>query len=118
MENRVWHKSYASGVPVSVDCEDITMQEILSRTAKKYPGGAAMVYFGRRISYAVLDRLAGRFAVVLGGLDVKAGGRIALLMPNIPQMVIAYFGIWRAGAVPVPNNPLFPDRERSSPSRR
>jgi len=118
MENRVWHKSYASGVPVSVDCEDITMQEILSRTAKKYPGGAAMVYFGRRISYAQLDRLADRFAVALGAMGVWAGDRIALLMPNIPQMVIACFGIWRAGAVPVPNNPLFPDRERISPRRR
>lgn len=111
MESRVWHKSYASGVPVSVDCEDITMPEILSRTAKKYPGRTAMVFFGKKISYAELDRLADRFAVALDGLGVKAGDRIALLMPNIPQMVIAYFGIWRAGAVPVPNNPLYTDRE-------
>jgi len=118
MENRVWHKSYASGAPVSVDCEDIAMPEILSRIAKKYPGRTAMEYFGRRTSYAELDRLADRFAVALGAMGVKAGARLALLMPNIPQMVIAYFGIWRAGAVPVPNNPLFPDRERSSPSRR
>jgi long-chain acyl-CoA synthetase len=111
MENRVWHKSYSPGVPVSVDIQDTTMPEILARIAKKYPERTAMFFFGKKTTYAELDRLADRFAVVLDGLGVKPGDRIALLMPNIPQMVIAFFGIWRAGAVPAPNNPLYTDRE-------
>lgn len=117
MENRVCHKSYESGVPFSVDCEDLTTPEILSCTEKKYHDRAAIAFFGKRISCAELDRLADPFAVALGAPGVKAGDRIALLMPNIPQMVIAYFGIWRVGAAQVPNNPLHTDREQSLPRR-
>ncbi|MBU2552174.1 MAG: long-chain fatty acid--CoA ligase [Proteobacteria bacterium] len=111
MEERIWHKSYPGGVPSSMDFEDLTMPQILARTAKKHPDRDALVYMGRRISYAELDRLANRFANGLERLGVRAGDRVALLLPNIPQIVIAYFGLWRMGAVSVPNNPLYTDRE-------
>ena len=111
MQDRIWHKAYVSGIPKSIDFEDLTITEFLSRTAKRFPKRCALTFLGKRISYAELDRLADRFANALIKLGVKPGDRVGLLMPNIPQIVISYFGIWRAGAVAVPVNPLYTDRE-------
>jgi long-chain acyl-CoA synthetase len=111
MEERIWHKSYVPAVPKSVDIEKITMPEILTRTAEKYPKRTALIFMGKEITYAELEELVNRFANALKDIGVKKGDRIALLLPNIPQVVIAYYGIWRAGGIPVPNNPLYTDRE-------
>jgi long-chain acyl-CoA synthetase len=90
MEERIWHKSYVSGVPVSVDFEEISMPEILSRTAGRFPERTALLFMEKKISFSQLDRLANRFAHALMQLGVKPGDRVALLLPNIPQIVIAY----------------------------
>jgi len=111
MEDRIWHKAYVSGIPKSIDFEDLTISEFLSRTAKRFPKRVALTFLGKTISYAELDRLADRFANALIKLGVKPGDRVGLLMPNIPQIVISYYGIWRVGAVAVPVNPLYTDRE-------
>ncbi|MCJ7773965.1 MAG: long-chain fatty acid--CoA ligase, partial [Desulfobacterales bacterium] len=87
------------------------MPEILSRTAKKFPDRDALIFMGKKITYLELDQLVNQFANALIEVGVKQGDRVALLLPNIPQIVIAYYGIWRVGAVPVPNNPLYTDRE-------
>lgn len=109
--DRRWHASYVAGVPRSVEFEDITMPEVLTRTAEKYPQRSAILFMGKEISYGELERLVNRFANVLISLGVKRGDRVALLLPNIPQIVIAFYGIWRMGAIAVPNNPLNTDRE-------
>jgi long-chain acyl-CoA synthetase len=111
MEERVWHRSYVPGIPKEITLEDITIPEILSRTARKFPNRVALIFLGKKITYAQLDRLANRFSHALASLGLAEGDRIALLMPNIPQMVIAYFGAWRARLVPVPINPLYTDPE-------
>ncbi|MBN1883646.1 MAG: long-chain fatty acid--CoA ligase [Deltaproteobacteria bacterium] len=111
MEDRLWHKAYVPGIPKSIDYEDLTISEFLSRTAKRFPKRCALTFLGKKISYAELDGLANRFANALIKLGVKPGDRVGLLMPNIPQIVISYYGIWRAGAVAVPVNPLYTDRE-------
>jgi long-chain acyl-CoA synthetase len=111
MEERIWHRSYVSGIPKEINLEDITIPEILSRTAQKFPNRIALIFLGKKITYKELDRLANRFAHALASLGLTGGDRVALLLPNIPQVVIAYFGAWRAGLVPVPINPLYTDRE-------
>jgi long-chain acyl-CoA synthetase len=108
---RIWHKSYVPGVPKNVQFEEITMPEVLTRTAQTYPNRTAILFLGKEISYAALDRLVNRFANVLVGLGVKPGDKVALLMPNIPQMIIAYYGVWRMRGIVIPNNPLYTDRE-------
>ncbi|HPB70958.1 MAG: long-chain fatty acid--CoA ligase [Syntrophales bacterium] len=110
-EERIWQKAYMPGVPKTVSFEDRTMPEFLTRTARRFPRRDALIYLGRRISFAELDRLADRFASALKAIGVKKGDRVALLLPNVPQIVIAYFGIWRAGAAALPCNPLYSDRE-------
>jgi long-chain acyl-CoA synthetase len=111
MEDRIWHKSYHPEVPTSLDYEDISMPEILARTTKKFPDRDALIFMGKKITYLELDQLVNKFANALIEIGIKQGDRVALLLPNIPQIVIAYYAIWRAGAIPVPNNPLYTDRE-------
>ncbi len=111
MEHRIWHKSYSPKVPTSINYEDISMPQILGRTAQKYPDRDALIFMGKKITYHELDILVNRFANALINIGIKPGDRVSLLLPNIPQIVVAYYGIWRSGAVPVPNNPLYTDRE-------
>lgn len=111
MEERRWHKSYSPGMPKSIDIEEVTMPQFLTKAAREFPNRTALQFMGKIIKYVEMEKLANRFANALLEIGVKSGDRVALLMPNIPQMAIAYYGIWRMGGVPVPNNPLYTDRE-------
>lgn len=108
---RSWHKSYADGVPPEVAFEKITLPEILTRTAQRYPGKTALIFMGKKISYRELEGLVNRFARALTGLGVKPGDKVATLLPNMPQLVIANYAAMRIGAVPVPGNPLYTEAE-------
>lgn len=108
---RSWHKSYAAGVPRDMAFEKITMPEFLTRTAQRFPGRTALIFMGRKITYRELEALVNRFAKALTGLGVKPGDKVAMLLPNMPQLVIANYAALRIGAVPVLNNPLYTERE-------
>jgi long-chain acyl-CoA synthetase len=110
-EERLWHREYMPGVPREVAFENVTMPEYLTLTARRFPRRDALIFMGKRISFAGLDALASTFARALKGIGVRRGDRVLLLLPNVPQIVIAYYGIWRAGAVAVPCNPLYTDEE-------
>jgi len=70
-----------------------------------------MVFKGARIAYSELERLSDAFSAALVALGVKKGDRVALLLPNCPQFVIAQLGIWKASAIAVPINPLYTEDE-------
>lgn len=108
---RIWHASYAPGVPREIDFEKITMPEILTRTAGRFPNVTALVFMGKKISYRELEALVNRFANALKGIGVKAGDRVSMLLPNMPQVVIANYAVMRIGAVAVPINPLADEEE-------
>jgi len=108
---KLWFKSYAPGVPHEIEFERITMPEVLSRNAKRFAGQPALLYMGKRISFSELDSLVNRFARALLNLGVKKGDKVAMLLPNIPQIVIANYAAFRIGAVAVMNNPLYTERE-------
>jgi fatty-acyl-CoA synthase len=78
----------------------------LETSARRYPDKAALVFFGREITYAQLLQKVERMAAYLHGLGVKKGDRVALILQNCPQLVIAHFAILRANAVVVPVNPM------------
>lgn len=78
----------------------------LETSARRYPDKVALVFFGREITYAQLLQKAERMASYLHGLGVKKGDRVALVLQNCPQLVIAHFAILRANAVVVPVNPM------------
>ena len=69
--------------------------------AKTHPDKAAILHDGGSISYAELDLLSDRFAVGLRERGLTPRDAIGLQLPNIPQFVIAYFGILKAGCVVV-----------------
>jgi long-chain acyl-CoA synthetase len=109
--DRPWLQWYDPGVPREVDIPDTLLHELLSDSARRYPDRTVIRFFGRSITYRELDRAATRFANALTGLGVRKGDRVALFMPNCPQMVIAYYGGLRAGAVLVPCSPLYVENE-------
>ncbi|MDI6832102.1 MAG: long-chain fatty acid--CoA ligase [Actinomycetota bacterium] len=111
MEERLWHKSYAPGVPWSVDYEKLTVSEGLARSARDFPDRTALNYMGAKISYRELDELVNRFAHALMDLGIGRGDKVATIMPNIPQMIIVNMAAFRIGAVVVLNNPLYTERE-------
>jgi len=108
---RIWHKSYAPGVPPAIEPEKITIAEVLRRTAGRFPDRTAFYFMGRKITFAELESLVNRFTRALAALGVRAGDKVAMLMPNLPQLVIANHACYRLGAVTVMNNPLYTERE-------
>ena len=110
-ESKRWHQSYAPGVPHYLELEEITLSKALSRSAAKRASLAAMNYMGREISYSELETLVNRFARALQALGVAPGDKVALVLPNLPQMTVAMYATFRIGAVAVPNNPLYTERE-------
>ena len=113
MEERIWHKSYAPQVPKTLEYERLTLSQALTRSADRFPNKTALNYMGRKITYRELDRLVNRFAGALRDLGAGEGDKIAVCLPNIPQVVIANMAIFRIGAVTVQNNPLYTERELS-----
>jgi long-chain acyl-CoA synthetase len=110
-KNKPWFKFWPSDVPKCIEYPLIPLHEILTKTAKEQPDRAAIAYFEREITYRELDLLSNQFAVALAALGVKKGDRIAIFLPNIPQFVIAYFGVLKVGAVLTAISPLHRERE-------
>ena len=79
---------------------------ILRETADASPGKAVAVYAGGQMTYGELDALSDRLAAGLEAAGLRPGDAVALQLPNIPQFLVAYFGILRAGGVAVPLNVL------------
>jgi long-chain acyl-CoA synthetase len=110
-ENKPWFSSWSKGLPRNLEYPKVPLHEILEKTAKEHPEKAAIAYFEREISYAELDSLSNWFAGALAALGVKKGDRVAIFLPNIPQFVIVYYGILKAGAVLTAISPLHRERE-------
>lgn len=82
------------------------LSEYLRAWAKQQPGQPALDFYGHSITWAELDRLSDRCAALLNELGVKVGDRVAVFMPNCPQLHIAFYGILKCGAVYAPASPL------------
>jgi len=111
MEERIWHKAYAPGVPKNIDYQRVPMPEALERSATRFPDTMALNLMGKRITYGELDDLVNRFAWALADMGIRKGDRVSLILPNLPQAVIASYAVFRLGAVVVMNNPLYTERE-------
>ncbi len=111
---KIWENYYDKQVPRSIDYPEITTYQLFEQAVKKRPGGTATLFFGARIRYRELGKLVDRFAGGLAGLGVRSGDRVALVLPNIPAYPIAHFSVLRLGAILVPTNPLYVERELES----
>jgi len=106
-----WLQHYEEGVPVHLEFPDRPLTWLLDKAAGRHPNRVAFIYYGSRITYAQFSNLANRFAIGLQRLGVQKGDRVAIALPNIPQFPIAFYGALKAGAVVVPTNPLYTERE-------
>jgi long-chain acyl-CoA synthetase len=104
---RPWLRHYDEGVPASIDYPAEPLHGLLERSADRYPKHPAVSFFGTVLSYAELDR----FAHGLRRFGIQKGDRVVLLLPNLPQFLIAYYGALKIGAVAVLANPLAQESE-------
>jgi len=102
-----WTRHYDPDVPASLVYPSVPLQAMLDDAAENHPNSTATIFFTRKRSYRSISDAAWRFANGLRRLGVKTGDRVALVLPNSPQFVIAFYGALRAGAVVVPCNPLY-----------
>lgn len=109
--DRPWYRFYEPGVPRTLAYPEVPLWKFLEESARKYPAHTALLFFGRRLSYGELWEAVLRFANALEQLGVRKGDRVALMLPNCPQFVIAFYGALRIGAVVVGLNPLYTARE-------
>ncbi len=91
--------------------ETRTLGAMLDASVRAHRRREALWFDGRAIPFAALDEQACKVANGLSGLGIEAGDRVALMLPNIPEFVHAFFGIQKLGAVAVPFNVLYKGRE-------
>jgi long-chain acyl-CoA synthetase len=109
--DQIWARQYEPGIPSRLSYPDIALPDLLTRSAAEFPDRPAIRFYGRLITYQQLDRLVTRFAEALLRLGVREGRVVGLMLPNLPQTVISYYGSLRAGAVVTMINPLFVEGE-------
>jgi len=113
-----WLAHYDHGVPATLaPYPDKTLLDYLADAARTSPRDPAIQFKGTTLSFADLDRLSDAFASALLALGVARGDRVALVLPNCPQFLIAQYGAWKAGAIVSPLNPIYTEHELEAPLR-
>jgi long-chain acyl-CoA synthetase len=108
---RPWIASYAEGVPQDLEPVSGSLVDIVEESAKDYPDAVALQFFGRETSYRSLHEQIERAAAGLRTQGVRAGDPVAIVLPNCPQHIVAFYAILRLGAVVIEHNPLYTPRE-------
>ena len=112
-----WFAHYEVGVPHTVEVPDKLLQDILADSVRNFPDHRAVTLalkylplglaIRSRMTYRELDAASDRFAAALQGLGIKKGDRVGIMLPNIPQVAVAFYGIVKAGAIAVNINPTY-----------
>jgi long-chain acyl-CoA synthetase len=111
LSEKRWLSRYPDGVRPQLEYPARPLHSLLDDAAERFGSNTATIFFGGKLTWAEVQRAADAFAVGLGSLGVRPGDRVAIMLPNVPQGVIAYFGALKAGAVVVFCNPLYVERE-------
>jgi long-chain acyl-CoA synthetase len=111
MSTQPWLEHYDAGVPKTLIYPEAPIHTLLEGAAKRHPSRMALDFLGLQMSYEQVWESARRFATALENLGVKKGDRVAVMLPNCPQFVIAFFGASMIGAIVVNTSPLYVARE-------
>ncbi len=114
LDQRPWLARYAPGVPQTLEYPDEPAYWLLERTAQLLPARVACRFLDQQLTYAELLTQSRRAAHALQQRGVRPGDRVGLLLPNIPEYLIALFGTWMAGGIAVPLSPLLVASEISA----
>jgi long-chain acyl-CoA synthetase len=114
--DRPWLADYPPDVPADHDFPQVPLTRLLDDAAEAFPTGTALATFalssvGTRTTYRALRDAADRLAGGLSDLGVERGDRVAVVLPNCPQHVIAFFAVLRLGAIVVHCNPVASEDE-------
>ncbi len=119
--DRPWFRFYDEGVPRTIEVPPVPLYHFVESAAHDFPNKTAVKMVLRylplgicihgSLTYAALWDQINRFAAALQKLGVKKGDRVAVMLPNMPQYVVAFFGTLRAGAITVNTNPTYTARE-------
>lgn len=108
---RPWIASYAEGVPEDLEPVSGSLVDIVEASARDFPDAPALQFFGRTTTYRSLREQIDRAAAALKARGVRPGDPVAIVLPNCPQHIVAFYAILRLGAVVVEHNPLYTPRE-------
>jgi long-chain acyl-CoA synthetase len=112
MTDRIWLKSYPSGVPADIDAAQYpSLVALMDEAFTRYADRIAYSFMGKDVTYAQTDALSSAFAAYLQSLGLVKGDRVAIMMPNMPQYPVTVAAVLRAGFVVVNVNPLYTPRE-------
>jgi long-chain acyl-CoA synthetase len=112
MNRQPWLQHYPPGVPAEVALDThTTLVDVLDQAFRQYAARDAAACLGSRLRFRELDELSQALAAWLQGRGLARGARVALMMPNLPQYMIAIAAVLRAGCVVVNVNPLYTARE-------
>lgn len=111
LTTKPWLDAYAPGVPHEIELPTGSLVDMVEDAVARFRARKALEFFGRGTSYAELGEQIERAAEGLRRLGVTKGDRVALVLPNCPQHVVAFYAVLRLGAVVVEHNPLYTARE-------
>ncbi|MFO7270823.1 MAG: long-chain fatty acid--CoA ligase [Sphaerobacter thermophilus] len=111
MSERPWLAHYPPGVPATLEYPEVTLDQFIEQSVAKHADLTALRFATISMTYRELWGRVLRCAAALAELGIGKGDRVALLLPNCPQYVIAYFGTLRAGGIVVQVSPLSTPRE-------
>ncbi|MGD8633720.1 MAG: alpha/beta fold hydrolase [Anaerolineales bacterium] len=103
--DRPWLRSYGDHTPHTIPIPDQPVYRFLETAADWLPKRTATVFYGSTLTYQQLERKVNQFAHALHGLGLKPGERVMVVLPNMPQLIIAYNAIMKAGGIVVLPNP-------------
>ncbi len=106
-----WLKHYPEGVVDKVDIPSLSVPDLFDQMAEKFANKTALIFYGKKISYAKIKEEVDRFATALADLGVAKGDTVALYLLNSPQYVIAYFASLKVGAKITPISPVYTSHE-------
>lgn len=109
--SRPWLNNYATGVRPHLEYPKSPLYRLLDEAAENFPDNAAIIFAGKEISYRQIGKMVDCMAAALAAKGVRKGSRVAIMLPNCPQLVVAFYGALKAGAVVVMTNPMYMERE-------
>ncbi len=105
MGSRPWLRSYGKHTPPTCPVPRQPLHRFLEAAADRVPNRVATTFYGSRLTYRQLDRRTNQLAHILHGMGVRPGDRVMIVLPNMPQMVMAYYAVLKIGGVVVLPNP-------------
>ncbi|MCA9970707.1 MAG: alpha/beta fold hydrolase, partial [Anaerolineales bacterium] len=111
LQQRVWLKSYSPGTPPSIPIPKRPLPDFLDSAADWLPRRTAIHFYGSKLTYKELNDQVNQMSHVLHGLGVRPGDRVMIILPNMPQMIVAFYAVLRTGGIVV-----LPNAEADAPT--